>query len=157
MEDEVAPLVCVVFEGRDFVQSMADYRVGQQVSVVIERHNWAESTPSQGFLGYARAGTLDESPYWREFCRFDDTYALFWCCRGKGIEKFEQPLTWIDPAFGRTDRISNGSAVNTSFGTILRDPTKFVGTRGLLEAKFIGLLPIFPRIDWRKGGAWILH
>lgn len=156
---EAALLACVVFEGRDVVPNMADYRIGQPISLVVQRRNWAHDTPSPlpgvrpvpGPMNSSRqyVWTIDkQNEYSREFCWFGDTDVLFWCGVGTGVEKAELPDTWIDPAFGRTERDGNKDALRRSPGTMLRDPSKCIGTRGLLEAKFVCLLPWFPATNW---------
>jgi hypothetical protein len=156
--DEAVAVACIVFKSRDLVTQMADYRIGQPVSAVVQRHEWAQGgqpppripTPQSRFdtrLSHVR--TVDgRNPYWKEFCRFGDADALFWCCLGEGIEKDEDPSTWIDPVLGRSARSGNESALKRSWGTILRDPARFSGTRGLLEGQFAGLLPISPAMSW---------
>ncbi|MCU0785109.1 MAG: toll/interleukin-1 receptor domain-containing protein, partial [Verrucomicrobia bacterium] len=144
----VSRAACVVFDGRNVVQNMADYLVGQQVCIAVQRVNWTDDTkphttrPNIGLWSPAPWTINQQSPYLKEFYQFGMNSGLIWCCRGEGIEKLEQPSTWIDPILGRSERIGNEAAMQRSLRLINRDPAKFFGVRGLLEGTYAGLLPL---------------
>ena len=141
-------LLCVVFEGKTFAENMADYRVGQMVSVAIQRQPRGVSDPFASMLKPFQMadekGEINTSnPYWKEFSRFGmpHHFKVLWTCEGKGIEMLGKPSTWIDPTLGRREEIIGKDILRRSLYAIHRDPLNYIGANGLLEAEFTDFLP----------------
>ena len=134
----------VQWDSADLPLWMADYKKGDPVRVVVKRHDWGERTSPPHF----RPGTSAAlSPGLRTFLVVRETSssdrpfinsALYWCCKGEGIEKANRSDTWIDAQLGRAAKLANPEAVCRSPGFLVRTAADRKPVEGQIVGRFRG-------------------
>jgi predicted Zn finger-like uncharacterized protein len=132
------PVAGIEFPNVDLTQSLADYRVGDEVCLVVKRSGSSASGPPAGFSSQMMPG-MSVPPvlmkHIQEFRQFADG-AIYWTLQGEALEKPLRPETWIDAQLGRAAKLANDSQIQRAPGQIMRNLPRHVGTSGILAAKF---------------------
>ena len=147
----IAPPVCIIFEGSLVADSMLDYSTRQRIRAAVKRTAWGEFEKPNDSKGAqpTAARAQFSSPQTAEAVLLSECRVFFgWgarqeaqpvvyrCFRGEGLERANEPATWIDSEFGAAREPSNLAVVARSLGILYRSVPKSNGIRGVLRAKY---------------------